>query len=150
MAEKKGATIFDFINGMTYQKKEWSEYTETDHKKFSSFIVNRWLSMKMELIDIVNELQKYTIGLLSARETYRLYHGFLPAQRTFAKYIKGKKEGKFDIQLVSLVADHYKVSKSESTDYVELMSKESCADLLGLYGYTEKEKKKLLKGKKSN
>ena len=39
---KKPATIFDFINGMTHQKKAWSEYTETDHKKFSPFIVNRW------------------------------------------------------------------------------------------------------------
>ena len=103
---KKPATIFDFINGMTHEKKEWSKYTETDHKKFSPFIVNRWLSMRMELIEIINQLQKYTIGLLTPRDTYRLYHGLLPAQRTFAKYIKGKKEDKYDKQLVSQIADH--------------------------------------------
>ena len=148
MADKKGATIFDFIDGMTHKKKEWHEYTETDHKKFSPYLVNRWLSMRMELIEVINELQKYTIGLLSSKETYRLYHGFLPAQRTFAKYIKGKKEDKFDKDLISQIAEHYKISKSEAIEYVDLMDKESCANLLSLYGYTDKEKKKMLKGKK--
>ena len=145
---KKSATIFDFINGITHEKKEWSKYTETDHKKFSPFIVNRWLSMRMELIEIINQLQKYTIGLLSHKDTYRLYHGLLPAQRTFAKYIKGKKEDKYDKQLVSQIADHYLISQSEAIDYIDLMPKDSCSSLLSMYGYSEKEIKKILKGKK--
>ncbi len=144
---KKPATIFDFMNGMTHEKKEWSKYTDIDQKKFAPFIVNRWLSMRMELIEVINQLQKYTIGLLSPRDTYRLYHGLLPAQRTFAKYIKGKKEDKYDTQLVSQIADHYLVSKMEAIDYIELMSKDSCSTLLSKYGYTEKEIKKMLKGK---
>lgn len=148
MAETKSATIFDFIDGITHKKKEWHSYTDIDHKKFSPFIVNRWLSMRMELIDIINELQKYTIGLLSPRDTYRLYHGFLPAQRTFAKYIKGKKEDKFNKQLVSIIANHYQVSKFEAIDYIDLLDKDSCANLLTLYGHTPAEKKKLLKGVK--
>ena len=145
---KKPATIFDFMNGMTHQKKEWSKYTDLDQKKFAPFIVNRWLSMRMELIEVINQLQKYTIGLLSPRDTYRLYHGLLPAQRTFAKYIKGKKEDKYNTDLVSQIADHYLVSKMEAIDYIELMSKDSCSTLLSLYGYTEKEIKKMLKGKR--
>ena len=124
---------------MTHQKKEWSKYTDLDQKKFAPFIVNRWLSMRMELIEVINQLQKYTIGLLSPRDTYRLYHGLLPAQRTFAKYIKGKKEDKYDTNLVSQIADHYLVSKTEAIDYVELMSKDSCSTLLSKYGYNEKE-----------
>ena len=62
--EKKGATIFDFISGVTDKKKEWSKWSETDQKKFAPFIVNRWLSMRMELTELVNEFQTYTIGLL--------------------------------------------------------------------------------------
>ena len=42
------------------KRKNGLKYTETDHKKFSPFIVNRWLSMRMELIEIINQLQKYT------------------------------------------------------------------------------------------
>ena len=134
MAEKKAATIFDFINGITHQKKEWSEWSDHDQKQFSPFIVN--------------ELQRYTIGLLSPKDTYRLYHGLLPSNKTFAKYIKGKKEDKYEKELVSQVAEHYQVSLAEATDYVDLMSKDSCSFLLQRYGYQPKEIKKLVKGVK--
>jgi hypothetical protein len=144
--EKKGATIFDFIGGVTDKKKAWDKWSESDQKKFSVYIVNRWLSMRMELTELVNELQTYTIGLLRPQETYKLYHELLPNNKAFAKYIKGKSEDKYDAALVSQIAEHYQVSKSEATDYVDLMDKTSCERILTMYGYSEGEKKKLLKG----
>ena len=114
MAEKKAATIFDFINGITHEKKEWKQWSEHDQKQFSPFIINRFLSMRMELTDIINELQRYTIGLLSPRDTYRMYHGILPTNKTFSKYIKGRREDKYDSGLVQQVAEHYQVSQSEA------------------------------------
>lgn len=146
--EKKGATIFDFIDGLTHKKKEWSKWSESDQKKFSVFIVNRWLSMRMEFTELVNEFQTYTIGLLRPQETYRLYHEFLPASKGFAKYIKGKSEDKYEKDLVAQFAEHYQVSKSEAADYIDLMNKEQCERILSMYGYSEGEKKKLLKGVK--
>lgn len=146
MAEKKGATIFDFVDGVTSKKKEWSKWSDLDQSKFAPFIVNRWLSMRQDLTEIINELQCYTIGLLRPQETYRLYHELLPTNKAFAKYIKGKKEDKFSDKLIIQIADHYKVSKAEATDYVELMDQTSCTRLLGLYGYTESEIKTMCKG----
>lgn len=146
--EKKGATIFDFIDGLTHKKKEWSKWSDSDQKKFSVFIVNRWLSMRMEFTELVNEFQTYTIGLLRPQETYRLYHEFLPASKGFAKYIKGKSEDKYEKDLVAQIAEHYQVSKSEAADYIDLMNKEQCERILSMYGYSEGEKKKLLKGVK--
>jgi hypothetical protein len=144
--EKKSATIFDFIEGVTSKKKPWNKWNETDQKAFSPYIVNRWLSMRQDLVEVINELQTYTIGLLRPQETYRLYHELLPHNKAFAKYIKGKKEDKFSDKLISQVAEHYKVSRSEATDYVYLMDQTSCTRLLNLYGYTEKEVKSMLKG----
>lgn len=146
MAEKKPATIFDFINGVTHQKKEWSKWSETDQKRFSPFIVNRWLSMQKDLTEFINDLQKYTIGLLRPKEVYQLYHDFLPAQKGFAKYVKGKKEDKYDTKLVKQIADHYDVSTRESIDYIELLTKDHLAEIVTMYGYSEKEKKTMLKG----
>ena len=146
--EKKGATIFDFIDGVTHKKKEWSKWSETDQSKFAPYIVNRWLSMRQDLTEIINELQTYTIGLLRPKETYRLYYEFLPANKGFAKYIKGKKDEKFSDKLIARVAEHYSVGKSEASDYVELMDQTSCTRLLGLYGYTESEIKTMIKGVK--
>jgi hypothetical protein len=144
--EKKGATIFDFVDGLTHKKKEWSKWSETDQSRFSVFIVNRWLSMRQDLIEIVNELQTYTIGVLRPRETYRLYHEILPNNKAFAKYVKGKREDKYSDKLIVQIAEHYQVSQSEATDYADLMNQDQCARLLSLYGYTEKEIKTLCKG----
>jgi hypothetical protein len=144
--ENKGATIFDFIGGVTDKKKSWDKWSETDQKRFSPFIVNRWLSMRMELTELVNEFQTYTIGLLRPQETYKLYYELLPSNKAFAKYIKGKSEDKFDKGLVAQIAEHYQVSKSEAADYIELMDKTSCERILTMYGYSEGDKKKMLKG----
>ena len=144
--EKKGATIFDFIGGVTDKKREWKKWSETDQKKFSPFIVNRWLSMRMELTELVNELQTYTIGLLRPQETYRLYYELLPTNKSFAKYIKGKSEDKFDKDLIAQLAEHYQVSKSEAGDYADLLDKVALDRIITMYGYSEAEKKKMLKG----
>jgi len=115
--EKKGATIFDFIGGVTDKKREWKKWSETDQKKFSPFIVNRWLSMRMELTELVNELQTYTIGLLRPQETYRLYYELLPTNKSFAKYIKGKSEDKFD-------KDLFAQDLSKTKDLIDIYVKE--------------------------
>ena len=144
--EKKGATIFDFIGGVTDKKREWKKWSETDQKKFSPFIVNRWLSMRMELTELVNELQTYTIGLLRPQETYRLYYELLPTNKSFAKYIKGKAEDKFDKDLITQLAEHYQISKSEAADYADLMDKVTLERIITMYGYSDAEKKRMLKG----
>ena len=144
--ENKGASIFDFISGMSDKKKAWDKWSETDQKRFSPYITNRWLSMKMELTELVNEIQKYSITILRPQETYKLYHDKLPATKIFAKYIKGKTADKYNSGLISQIAEHYHISKSEATDYAELLDETQCTRLLSLYGYTEKEIKAMTKG----
>ena len=142
----KAATLFDFIDGVTHKKKEWSAWTDMDQKAFSPFMTNRFLSMRMELTELINEFQTYTIGLLRPQETYRLYYDLLPTNKTYAKYIKGKSEDKFDKALVAQIAEHYQISLYEAADYVELMDTVECERILTLYGYSDGDKKKLLKG----
>ena len=144
----KSATIFDFIDGITHKKKQWSEWTESDQKKFAPFIVNRWLSMRMELIDLVNMLQKYTIGTLTPKETYRIYHELLPQSKGFAKYIKSSKEDAYTPKLVDQIVEHFTISKSEAVEYLDLLNVEQVTNIISLYGYTDAEIKTMLKGVK--
>ena len=148
MAEekRKAASMFDFIDGVTHKKKEWSRWSEMDQKAFSPYMMNRFLSMRMELTELINEFQTYTIGLLRPQETYRLYYELLPNNKSFAKYIKGKSEDKYEKDLVAQIAEHYQVSKSEAVDYIDLMDKTQCDRILSMYGYSDGERKKLLKG----
>lgn len=148
MAEekKKAATMFDFIDGVTHKKKEWSKWSDMDQKAFSPFMMNRFLSMRMELTELINEFQTYTIGLLRPQETYKLYHELLPNNKAFSKYIKGKSEDKYEKGLIEQIAEHYQIGKSEAVDYIELMNKETLDRIISMYGYSEGDKKKLLKG----
>ena len=146
--KKKSATIFDFMTGITSKKKEWSEWSESDQKLFTPYITNRWMSMREDLTSIINELQVYTIGLLKPRDTYRLYHAILPTNKTYPKYIKGKKDDKYSDKLVKQIADYYYVSQTEAIDYIDLMSKDQCERILRLYGYKDSEIKTMLKGVK--
>ena len=54
-------TIFDWVNQILVHKKHWNDFTEDEQKKFSPFIINRFLSMDKEFIAIVNFFQKYAI-----------------------------------------------------------------------------------------
>jgi hypothetical protein len=58
--KKKAATMFDFIDGVTHKKKDWSKWSEMDQKAFSPFMMNRFLSMRMELTELINEFQVYS------------------------------------------------------------------------------------------
>jgi hypothetical protein len=71
------ASIFDHMSNLTDKKKPWNSISSVDQKSFTPFIINRWLSMNIDFIEVVNELQRYTIGQLSPAETYKLYYEFL-------------------------------------------------------------------------
>ena len=141
-------TIVEWINQILVYKTPWENFDESEQKTFSSYIVNRWLSMDMEFIEIVNFFQKYSIGLLEPKDTYRWYCDVLPKCKRFKRYIKGKKQVKYDEELVKIVCKHYETSKKECIEYIELLKKSELTSMLELYGKNKKEIKKLLKGKK--
>ena len=141
----KAKTIFQHLSGIKEKKVEWNSLSDMDKKTFSPFIINRWLSMNLDLLPIINVLQKYTIGLLSARDVYKVYLDFLPKRKTFDKYIKGKKEGKHNKELLSYLSNWYGVSQREVIEYLDILPKNEVIKILMKYGLTEIQSKKLLK-----
>ena len=138
-------TIIDWVNQVLVHKKSWNEFPEEEQKKFSPFIVNRFLSMDEEFIEVVNMFQKYSIGTLEPREVYKWYCDVLPKGKRYNKYIKGKKQVKYDSELIEIMCKHYEVSKSESVGYLELISKEELKTILEMYGLDSKKIRRFLK-----
>ena len=138
-------TIFDWINQMLVTKKHWDDFTEDEQKKFSPFIINRWLSMDKEFIEFVNVFQKYAIGTLEPREVYKWYCDVLPRGKRFNKYIKGKKDKKYDSELISLLTNHFECSKVEVKQHLELINKIELTEILEKYGKDKKTIKRLCK-----
>jgi len=138
-------TIIDWMNQLLVHKKHWNEFTEDEQKKFSPFIINRWLSMDKDFLEIVNYFQKYSIGTLEPREVYKWYCDMLPKGKRFNKYIKGKKDKKYNTELIDIMVINFECSKSQVKDYLELIHKDELIEILEKYGMNEKTIKRLLK-----
>ena len=138
-------TIIDWMNQLLVHKKHWDSFTEDEQKKFSPFIINRWLSMDKDFLEIVNFFQKYSIGTLEPREVYKWYCDMLPKGKRFNKYIKGKKDKKYNTELIDIMVMHFECSKSQVKDYLDLIAKDELMEILEKYGMNEKTIKRLLK-----
>ena len=138
-------TIIDWMNQLLVHKKHWNDFTEDEQKKFSPFIINRWLSMDKEFIEIVNVFQKYAIGTLEPREVYKWYCNILPKGKRFNKYIKGKREKKCNKELVEIISRHFECSKKEAKQNLYLISSEQVTHILEKYGTDPKKIKSICK-----
>ena len=120
-------------------------FTEDQQKSFNTFIINRWLSMDKEFIEIVNYFQKYSIGTLEPREVYRWYCDILPKGKRFNKYIKGKKDKKYDKELLDIIIKHFECSNIQARENLELINKNDLIQILQMYGTDKKTIKRLCK-----
>ena len=53
----KGKTIFDYFNDIFRDKTPWEDFDEIEKKNFNSYMTQRWLSMRMDYLPIINEIQ---------------------------------------------------------------------------------------------
>tara|TARA_Y100000034_G_scaffold70838_1_gene85397 strand:- start:326 stop:631 length:306 start_codon:yes stop_codon:yes gene_type:complete len=101
--------------------------------------------MDKDFIEIVNVFQKYAIGTLEPREVYKWYCDILPRGKRFNKYIKGKRDKKYDKELVDIISNHFECSKLQTKEYLELINKEETKEILEIYGIDSKQIKRLCK-----
>ena len=119
MATVKKKSLFDHIKQITdvQNPNYWDDISDDDKKSWSNYMVNRFLSMKPEWIELVNELQKYN---LKPKDLYKLYTNILPKDNRFYKYVKGRNQMQHPQWLINLIATHMKSSKKEAYDAVEM------------------------------
>ena len=134
--------LFDHINQITSNQTNdyWNTLTESDKKTWSNYMINRFLSMKMEWTDFVNEIQKLK---LAPRQLYLVYSNVLPKGKQYLKYIKKKKDPIYNTQVIQKISEYFEICQSESEDYLKLLSKKQIRELVSKYGNTDKELKQM-------
>ena len=139
--------LFDHITHITQKQTKgyWDSLNETEKKQWSNYMIHRFLSMKMEYVDVVNEIQRYN---LKPKDLYKLYIDILPKKKEWLKYIKGKKKMKHEKWLLEIVAKYYESSLKEAHEYLEVFyateqNKANLKTILQKYGVDPKEIKKL-------
>ena len=134
--------LFSWINELFVGKRDWDSFSDADKKKFSPFMVNRYLSMSDDFLPFVNHFQKYTIEVMPHKSVYQFYCNLLPKKKTYLRYLSGKKT-KVNEKVVPFIQEYFEVSKIQAGEYYQLMNKDELKSLLTKYGKTEKEIKKM-------
>jgi hypothetical protein len=145
----KKRSPLDFVKDLTEKKTPWESLPEQDQKEFSPYMINLWLSMNPDLVDFVNDLQRYTMGevtRLTPKQVYKLYLDMLPKMKLpFSKFVKATKKAKYNKDLLKLVAEHFYINTKVAEEYVDIIPKDRMEEIVRLYGKTDKEVKALLK-----
>jgi len=143
-------SLFDHVTAIYVQSpKYWDSLTESDKKSFSSYMVNRFLSMNTEILDLVNLFQMYYIPELADNKATWLFYSYaIPKKKQFHKYIKKAKGEEYEEWLIDLMVKHFQVSTRQAEEYLEIYystkeRKEELKQLCELYGTDPKKVKRI-------
>ncbi len=146
MSTKK---LFDHLNAITSEQDPnyFDKLSEEDLKSWSNFMVNRFLSMKPEWVELIATLLPLS-QTLSPKEMYSLYINVIPKGKYFLKYIKGKSEDKYEKFLIDLIKKEFLVSEAQAIEYIEILysireGRENIKYICEKYGIEKKEITKL-------
>ena len=65
----------------------------------------------------------------------------------FNKYIKGKRDKKYDKELIEILIKYFECSKLQTKEYLQLISHNELIEILEKYGIENKKIKRLCKWK---
>ena len=143
----KKKSLFDHVNQVTSVQNPnyWEDISDEDKKTWSNYMINRFLSMKSDWIELVNEVQRYP---LQPKELYKVYTSILPKKKQWLRYIKGDKKMKYPKWVYEMVAKYLQVSMREASDAVDMYElshggQAELTDILMKYGKTEDEIRKI-------
>jgi len=142
MEEKKPINLFGWLNEITLYKSPIEKFTEEDWKTFTTFMINKYISMNPEYIEIANYIQKYSNS--PKQQIYTMYKNIIPKKKVYLKWIGGKKKSQ-NTELVEKLSQYFLVSKRETEDYLDILHKRDVKSILQGMGEDDKSIKKLLK-----
>ena len=134
--------LFDWLNELTYTKRDWNSFTEDEQSSFSPYIVHRYVSMYYGYIDIANIAQK--LPMTEKEKIYTVYKTMLPKKKMFLKYIKNQNKKNYN-ELAVYVANYFECSLGEAEEYIDIIRVTGVRGILWEMGVNEKETEKLIK-----
>ena len=117
-----GKSLFDHIKAITNEQdpKYYDNLSEEDKKTWSNFMINRFLSMNPDWIEIIATILPLT-QTLEPKDMYKLYINVIPKGRYFLKYMKGKSAEKYEPFIIELIQKEYDCSEKQAIDYLEIL-----------------------------
>ena len=116
-----GKSLFDHVKAITNEQdpKYFDNLSDEDKKTWSNFMINRFLSMNPDWIELIASILPLT-QTLEPKDMYKLYINLIPKGRYFLKYMKGKSAEKYESFIVELIQKEYDCSELQSNQYLEI------------------------------
>lgn len=147
----KQKTLFDHIKQLTSQSdtQYFKNLSEEDKKTYNVYMINRFLSMNMDWIEIVNEIQQYS-QQLKQDGIHRIYDEIIPKTKIYLKYVKPNTEKKYNKQVIEILKKYYELGSGQVEEYYDIFLKspetiQKLLDIVKLYGVQEEDFKKIEK-----
>ena len=117
-----GKSLFDHIKAITTEQnpKYYDNLSEEDKKTWSNFMINRFLSMNPEWVEIIATILPLT-QTLEPKDMYKLYIIVIPKGRYFLKYMKGKSAEKYESFIIELLQKEYSCSENQAIEYLDIL-----------------------------
>jgi hypothetical protein len=149
MSDSEKQDLFDHLEAIKQEKdpEYWERLSRADKKTFSSFMVTRFLSQRMEYLPILNELQPL-VQHMEDKDVYRLYAEIIPYDDAFIKYISSNKsERSVPDWAIYILKEEFRASEEEIRQYIEILLESDRKDeLIGIfqdYGIPDDKMKKI-------
>ena len=139
----KSKTLFDHVNQIRNVKNPnyFDELSNEDKKSFNHFMICRFLSMDVSCIYEIAYLSKI-FDKMDSNSFYKVACA-LTSPVKYTPYVKSKYK-KLNKTLIQHVSNKYVVSKSDASDYCEILMKDDGGinhlyEICQGYGMTDKE-----------
>ena len=143
MSQKKQIKdLWGWLNEITLYKTPVENISEDSWEKWNSYMINRYVSMDIRYIELVNYIQ--TIPYDNKQQIYLIYKEMVPRDKVFLKYIKAKVK-KRPATLLDHIARYFECSLGEAEEYFDILREKGARRVLYDMGVDDKEADKLLK-----
>ena len=118
-------TLFDFLNGMTINKKEFDFSDKEVNSSYSQYMINRFISMSEIYFPIAREMVK---GRLPNDIHYNTLKSMLPQQKIYFPYIKSIK--KYTDDEMRILSNYYEVGTRDLIDIINNIDEDEVNSIL--------------------
>jgi hypothetical protein len=142
MSKKQVKDLWGWLNEITLYKTPVENISEESWDKWNSYMVNRYVSMDIRYVELVNYIQ--TIPYDNKQQLYNIYREMIPKAKTFFKYLKTNRKKK-NTEVIEYIAQYFQCSLGEAEEYLDILRETGTRRVLYDMGVSDKEADKLLK-----
>jgi hypothetical protein len=142
MSKKQVKDLWGWLNEITLYKTPVENISEESWDKWNSYMVNRYVSMDIRYVELVNYIQ--TIPYDNKQQLYNIYREMIPKAKTFFKYLKTNRKKK-NTEVIEYIAEYFQCSLGEAEEYLDILRETGARRVLYDMGVNDKEADKLLK-----